>query len=199
MKRLSGVLALFLAVPSAAQVGQAEPIDARDAREALFELAATADDTKLIALYEQAVRWSARYDELRSRRELDPQMARLGLERLIDEAMRGDDPEEIVSFYEAARKLSNWHDAKRQLEARANAREGLVGVRSAHNHWEAGICEAQLLECVQEASAAHNGASMGALLDGGFGLCLAAYFPCYGPYGPGGAEPFWCPHGSVLL
>ncbi len=36
---------------------------------------------------------------------------------------------------------------------------------------------------------------MGPLLNGTFGQCLHTYTECYGPYGPGGMEPFWCPHG----
>ncbi len=116
MKKLLVVLPL-LALPVAAQDTQPTPTDPSEAREALFGLAATADDTKLIALYEQAVRWSARYDNLTARRNLDPQAARIGLERLIDHAVREDDGEKLVGFYELRAKALEVD--RRQTQARS--------------------------------------------------------------------------------
>lgn len=123
-------LVLALIVPvllSAAAIAQTENPrtlppsidDPAAVRQALLDLVSRAenDPIKLYGLYEQAVRWTKRYEQIAPQTNPNPGAARDGLYNLIDEALREGDDAKLIGLYRGAKRVSDWVDARRRAEA----------------------------------------------------------------------------------
>ena len=105
------------------RISSADPASVRLALQALIDSAET-DPVKLYGLYDHALRWSKRYDEAKSLADVNPAEAREGLYRLIDEALRDDDPTKLAQLYAGARRVADTIEQRKQLLGACAAEPG---------------------------------------------------------------------------